>query len=957
MVSVGAVTAKIRFWPLLRRRVFIDTFVVRDPKVFLEVAKAGRPNWIFKEPEAKAVAPAEAPAQRGTGLPINDLHLGDVRIEKGLFSYVDANTGQKVRAKDINLKAELPDLTSLLSLTGKMTLNGKPVTVEVSVDSLRGVLSGERSAVKMALSSKPVSVRYDGSVQGQPVPGLDGAFKLDIPSVGKLASWLDRPLSQPDPGLLKVRATFATDGAKVALKGATIEGKALKAKATGSFDGTGEIKKVLFKLESGVLDIDRYLPPVPVGGQKAPGRAKKPAGSGDIMASLSAEPIDLSGLRQIEGDIQITVGGVKVSGFEVGQVRFTTNLAKGVVLADLSKLELYDGTVKGKIKLDGSGKALDLESALTIAGVKVGKLVRAATHEKPAITGIASGALNATARGASPRALAESLSGKLVFNLGGVGIKDSAAGGISEVKVNLVMPGLERSPSLKGTVVYNKQRVNLDVTLDTVKKILSSKPFAAKVAVSSKRVNALYDGHVQQKRVPGLDGKFNLDVPSMGKLAAWLGQPLSQPDPGPFKARAVLAADGPKVALKEATIEGKAVKAKATGSFDGSKPVAVFKANVDIEQMDLNAYLPPQKKKKARVEKKAAAKKGEQKKPGGWSEDPFDLTPLSKAKGDVQVKIGPTRYRDLVIQRGRMTAALAGGVMKTSIDELKLADGSVGATATVDASGKVAALNYQISVAGVQSRPLLKAFAGTDRLSGKAEFEARGKARGGNQKELVESLNGDGRFKFLDGAIHGINLAAALRKAKTLGLGSSEKEKTDFAELSASFVIKNGVLDNRDFKMLAPLIRLSGEGLVPMPPRTINYQVQAKLVASTKGQGGSDALAGLAIPIRLQGPWDNVAYKVDWKSVFSLAAKDPARLKNMPKDLRQMGKNFGVPLLVPKIPGTKKLGDIFKNIPGLSRDKGAPETSKTEPSGEKPEQEKAPSVPDPLKSLKGLFGK
>ncbi|MFQ5684656.1 MAG: AsmA family protein, partial [Candidatus Binatia bacterium] len=389
MVSVGAVTAKIRFWPLLRRRVFIDTFVVRDPKVFLEVAKAGRPNWIFKEPEAKAVAPAEAPAQRGTGLPINDLHLGDVRIEKGLFSYVDANTGQKVRAKDINLKAELPDLTSLLSLTGKMTLNGKPVTVEVSVDSLRGVLSGERSAVKMALSSKPVSVRYDGSVQGQPVPGLDGAFKLDIPSVGKLASWLDRPLSQPDPGLLKVRATFATDGAKVALKGATIEGKALKAKATGSFDGTGEIKKVLFKLESGVLDIDRYLPPVPVGGQKAPGRAKKPAGSGDIMASLSAEPIDLSGLRQIEGDIQITVGGVKVSGFEVGQVGFTTNLAKGVVLADLSKLELYDGTVKGKIKLDGSGKALDLESALTIAGVKVGKLVRAATHEKPAITGIA----------------------------------------------------------------------------------------------------------------------------------------------------------------------------------------------------------------------------------------------------------------------------------------------------------------------------------------------------------------------------------------------------------------------------------------------------------------------------------------------------------------------------------------------------------------------------------------
>ena len=957
MVSVGAVTAKVNFWSLLRRRVLIDTFVVREPKVFLEVDKAGRPNWVFKEPEAKAAGPAEAPAERGAGLPINDLHLGDVRIDKGLFSYVDTNTGQKVQAKDINLKVALADLGSLFSLTGKMKLNGKPVTVEVSVDSLRGVFSGERSAVKVALSSKPVSIGYDGSVQGQPVPGLDGAFKLDIPSVGKLASWLDRPLSQPDPGLLKVRATFATDGAKVALKGATIEGKALKAKATGSFDGTGEIKKVLFKLESGVLDIDRYLPPVPVGGKKPPRWAKKRAGSGDIMASLSADPIDLSGLRQVEGDIRITVGGVKVSGFEVGQVHFTTNLNKGVVLADLSKLELYDGTVKGKFKLDGSGKALGINSELSLDGVKVGKLVRAATHEKPAITGIASGALNATARGDSPRAIAESLSGKLVFNLGGVDIKDAAAGTVSEVKANLVLPGLERPPSLKGTVVYNKQRVNLDVTLDTAKKILSGERFAAKVAVSSNRVNALYDGHVQQKPVPGLDGKFNLDVPSVGQLAAWLGQPLSQPDPGPLKARAVFATDGAKVALKEATIEGKGLKAKATGSFYGSKPVAVFKANVDIEQMDLNAYLPPEKKKKAKVKKRATAKKAEQKKPGGWSEEPFDLTPLSKTNGDVQVKIASVRYRDLVIQSGRMAATLAGGILKTSIDELKLADGTVSASATLDGSGSGAAIDYQISVAGVQSRPLLKAFAGTDRLSGKALFEAKGKAKGGNQKELVESLNGNGRFKFLDGAIHGINLAASLRKVKTLGFGGSEKKKTDFAELSGSFVIKQGVLDNRDFKILAPLVRLGGEGLVSMPPRTIDYQIEAKLVASLKGQGGGDAMAGLPIPIRLKGPWDSVDYKVDWKSFFGLAAKDPARLKNMPADLRQMGKKFGVPLTVPKIPGTEKLGEVFKNIPGLSKDKGAPETSKTEPSGKQPEQEKAPSLPDPLKSLKGLFGK
>jgi len=261
-----------------------------------------------------------------------------------------------------------------------------------------------------------------------------------------------------------------------------------------------------------------------------------------------------------------------------------------------------------------------------------------------------------------------------------------------------------------------------------------------------------------------------------------------------------------------------------------------------------------------------------------------------------------------------------------------------------------------VSVNGVEARPLLKVFAGTDRLSGKTEFQAKGQAKGRSQKELVESLNGNGQFKFLNGAIHGINLAAALRRAKTLGFGGSESEKTDFAELSGSFTIKNGVLENRDLKMLAPLVRLAGEGLVPMPPQTVDYNVEAKLVASLEGQGGQGALAGLPIPIKIQGPWHKVEYNADWKSVFSLAAKDPARLKNMPKDLRKMGENLGIAMPIPKVPGTEKLGGVLENIPGLSKGKDTPQATEPPPAGDDSKKVKKPAS-DPLDSIKGLFGK
>ena len=73
-----------------------------------------------------------------------------------------------------------------------------------------------------------------------------------------------------------------------------------------------------------------------------------------------------------------------------------------------------------------------------------------------------------------------------------------------------------------------------------------------------------------------------------------MGQPLpaDQPDPGPLKLRATLAADGAKVALKSATIEGRAVSATATGSFDSSPAVPEFDVDVTIANLDLNAYLP-----------------------------------------------------------------------------------------------------------------------------------------------------------------------------------------------------------------------------------------------------------------------------------------------------------------------------------------------------------------------------
>src|SRR5205085_11733867 len=140
-----------------------------------------------------------------------------------------------------------------------------------------------------------------------------------------------------------------------------------------------------------------------------------------------------------------------------------------------------------------------------------------------------------------------------------------------------------------------------------------------------------------------------------------------------------------------------------------------------------------------------------------------------------------------------------------------------------------------------------------------------------------------------DGAIKGINLAEVFRKAKSaLGAQSAREEaskaqQTDFSEMNASFVIRNGVAHNEDLDVKAPLFRISGKGDVDIGNSTIDYVTSATVVATTKGQGGADLaqLSGLTVPVRLVGPFDALKYHVDYAAAASQFARSKAgeRLK------------------------------------------------------------------------------
>ena len=151
------------------------------------------------------------------------------------------------------------------------------------------------------------------------------------------------------------------------------------------------------------------------------------------------------------------------------------------------------------------------------------------------------------------------------------------------------------------------------------------------------------------------------------------------------------------------------------------------------------------------------------------------------------------------------------------------------------------------------------------------------------------ALSGAAAVELRDGALKGINLGAKLREAQArIGSlkgetteASSAAEKTDFAELKASFAIKDGIAHNSDLMLKSPLLRLAGEGDIDVGAERMDYLAKAMLVATTAGQGGKELsqLKGITVPVRIAGPFASLSYKLDFNALVKGAAQQKIEQK------------------------------------------------------------------------------
>jgi AsmA protein len=537
--------------------------------------------------------------------------------------------------------------------------------------------------------------------------------------------------------------------------------------------------------------------------------------------------------------------------------------------------------------------------------------------------------------------------------------RSGATQAVDAVNAKVALPSLDSPLDANGSLAWKGETINFGGVLTNARTALQQKPAKLAFNAKSSKFDANFNGFTLIKDGVDIEGDVKANVPSARTMAAWLGTTLPPVEGfGPVSASGTMKTAGNTTSFSNATfnIDGAIAMGNLAVTTGGVRPFV--QANLKINELNLNKYLtaaaggskaietaPTSKAVPAPASAPAPAAQPAPPETGGdpiedllnapgkrsdavkgtrvlgaaqragWSSDAFNFALLGAADADAKLQVARLRYQNINVGQTDLNIALKNRVMKTVFNDIQLYDGRGRGAVNVDGTGKAATVGAAFNLDGVSALPFLTDAADMKWLSGKANLALNLTAAGASQLQVIETLGGTAKFAFADGSIVGFNIPGAIRgisQGKLSGLKAAPTEKTDFSELSATFNIANGVATNQDLLLVSPLLRVTGSGAVQMPPRTIDYTVRPKLVASLEGQQSAQPLSGVEIPVRISGAWEKPKYEPDLKGVLS----DPNKVIDAAKDIGKQfkGKNADeiVDGLLGKKPGEPDSGTATK---------------------------------------------
>lgn len=440
LLSVQRVKLGVKLWPLLARRLEVDTAELIAPQLRLMVNAAGADNWSGLGPRT---VPGANETQRSAPLALS---VAGIRLVDGELLYDDREGDSRLALRNWQLRTGALDLSRPVDIDTSFRLEkdqslvvATTLKAGVSFDlgNERYVLGKPRLALTMSGAALPkaglaatidldelaldlkaqtlaatgmkiatLGTTISGSLAGRQLgeaPEFSGALAVAEVSPRELLARLDIALpATADPAalrraslrgqLLVTERAIRFDQLQAQLDDATITGSA----------GISDLERMALAFDLAVnrLNVDGYLEPAKPEAAAAAGGA---AGDGAV-------PLPVGWLRDLTMKGSLRVGQAVFAGIQLTNLRLGVEARNSRLHLFPSEAQLYGGQYSGDITLDASGAVPALAFNERISGVDFAPLLKD-WFQLQEFSGKGNFTIKAAARGGDSNALLRALNG------------------------------------------------------------------------------------------------------------------------------------------------------------------------------------------------------------------------------------------------------------------------------------------------------------------------------------------------------------------------------------------------------------------------------------------------------------------------------------------------------------------------------------------------------------------
>ena len=268
-----------------------------------------------------------------------------------------------------------------------------------------------------------------------------------------------------------------------------------------------------------------------------------------------------------------------------------------------------------------------------------------------------------------------------------------------------------------------------------------------------------------------------------------------------------------------------------------------------VDEINVDRYLPP-----------AAEGEDTPAEEGSIDEVDLPLDALRTLDASGRLAFGRAQFAGMTLSDASFTLSAGNGQVRLE-PAASLYGGSLAGTIVLDIQQDGARASLASELRSVDLLPLGRDLLDSEMVSGRGDLTLNLTTTGSNVGQMRRDLDGDVAFALSDGAWEGFDLWFELVRAMHVFQGEGRPDRpegprrTPFSSVSASGVVEDAVLTNRDLNATLPFMTVEGQGTVNLLTDALDFDLVATFVdgETLQSEPLMARLAGDQLPLKVGG--------------------------------------------------------------------------------------------------------